>query len=590
MSKKKVYLPIILIFLFAIFLDFKVYAKEININSLDVNSKLLEDGSLYIEEVIGFKMSGDFNGVYREINTKYSGGVQDIKVTELTSSGEREFNKVEDAKNGQDGIYQILKSGDIYNLKIYSPAKDTNKKFKIYYKLKNVAVKYNDIGELRYRFWGDQSENTIDKFNINLTIEKLADRSKLQIFSRGPIDTMETSIVDSNVFNIKGERVKAKTPIEGRFLFPKETIPLSTNIVGENALNRILEEESANQKAIEDEKNRKKYIRSIGNIIGPAAFVLNLILGAYILKIKRNKIEDDYNAFPDDCTPAIASKLYKNIINERDVIATILDLIRKKYLCMKDLGHGDYVIIKNRNIDDNLLSHEKFAIRWFIDYIGNGVKVELGDIENYSKEHRDKFFDYFYKWKVMVKHEFDKKGYYDKNAAKLAKVFVSIFVTEIAVMVIFLAYGSLIFIIGLITALFNTILSFSLWGKKSVYGENQLRRWKVFKKYLDDNRFIKDQDLNSIETIDKYLVYAVSLGVNDRIFEKLNIKFKDKGVGEESYYDSCLYWYYWLDMNNEHNIIQDSLYNSSSSGTSDGGGYSSGDSGGCAGGGGAGGF
>lgn len=590
MSKKKVYWPIILIFLFAIFLDFKVYAKEININSLDVNSKLLEDGSLYIEEVIDFKMSGDFNGVYREINTKYSGGVQDIKVTELTASGEREFNKVEDAKNGQDGVYQILKSGDIYNLKIYSPAKDTNKKFKIYYKLKNVAVKYNDIGELRYRFWGDQSENVIDRFNINLTIGKLADRSKLQVFARGPIDTMEALILDSNVFNIKGEKVKAKTPIEGRFLFPKDSIPLSTNIVGENALNRILEEESVNQRAIEDEKNRKKYIRSIGNIIGSAAFVLNLILGVYILKIKRTKVEDDYNTFPDDCTPAIASKLYKNVINERDVIATILDLVRKKYLSIKDMGYDNYAIIKNRNIDDNLLSHEKFAIRWFIDHIGNGVKVELEDIENYSKKHRNKFFDYFYKWKVMVKHEFGKKDYYDKNAAKLAKVFVSIFVTEIAVMVIFLVYGSLVSIIGLITALFSTIFSFSLWGKKSVYGENQIRKWKVFKKYLEDDRFIKDQNLSNIETIDKYLVYAVSLGVNDRIFEKLNIKFKDKGVGEENYCDSCLYWYFWLDMDDEHNIIQDSLYNPSSSGSSDGGGYSSGDSGGCAGGGDAGGF
>lgn len=590
MSKKKVYWSIILIFLFAIFLDFKVYAKEININSLDVNSKLLEDGSLYIEEVIDFKMSGDFNGVYREINTKYSGGVQDIKVTELTASGEREFNKVEDAKNGQDGVYQILKSGDIYNLKIYSPAKDTNKKFKIYYKLKNVAVKYNDIGELRYRFWGDQSENAIDRFNINLTIEKLADRSKLKVFARGPIDTMEALILDSNVFNIKGEKVKAKTPIEGRFLFPKDSILLSTNIVGENALNRILEEESVNQKAIEDEKNRKKYIRSIGNIIGSAAFVLNLILGVYILKIKRNKIEDDYNTFPDDCTPAIASKLYKNVINERDVIATILDLVRKKYLSIKDMGYGNYAIIKNRNIDDNLLSHEKFAIRWFIDYIGNGIKVELEDIENYSKEHRNKFFDYFYKWKVMVKHEFGKKGYYDKNAAKLAKVFVSIFVTEIAVMVIFLVYGSLVSIIGLITALFSTIFSFSLWGKKSVYGENQIRKWKVFKKYLEDDRFIKDQNLSDIETIDKYLVYAVSLGVNDRIFEKLNIKFKDKGTGKENYCDSCLYWYFWLDMDDEHNIIQDSLYNPSNLGSSDGGGYSSGDSGGCAGGGDAGGF
>lgn len=589
MNRKISYLSIVLSFLFIIFLNFNVQAKDISISNFDVHSQLLRDGSLYMDEIIDFKMNGEFNGVYREINTKFSGGVENIQVKEIGLSEEKEFKKVEKANNGQEGVYEILKSGDIYNVKIYSPSKDENKKFKISYELKNVAVKYNDIAELQYRFWGDKSDTSIDKFNINLTVDKSAAGNNLKVFTRGPVDAMKASVVDLNSFNIKGENIKAKTPIEGRFLFPKETIALSNNIIKEDGLNKILEEEKLYEKSINEEKQHREYMKSTGNIAAWAALVLNLVLAIIIFKTNKKEEDENFNTFPDECTPAVASKLYNKVVSERDVVATILDLVRKKYLYIKNEDGDNYTIIKDKSEGEDLLSHEKYIIKWFINYIGNGLKVESKDIECYAKEYKSKFFDYFHHWKSLVKEEFNKKGYYDKKSSKIGKILTLIAVIEISVMVIFLTYGSTISIIGLLTGISVVVYSFSLYSKRSPYGETQWRKWKSFKKNLENNEFIKKEDLSSIEYVDKYLVYAIALGVNDRIFKKLNINI-NANSGED-YCNSCIYWYYVLGMNDEHNTIQNSIHNSNSSSNSDSGSsFSSGDGGGCAGGGDAGGF
>ncbi|WP_411683010.1 DUF2207 family protein [Clostridium thailandense] len=221
--------------------------------------------------------------------------------------------------------------------------------------------------------------------------------------------------------------------------------------------------------------------------------------------------------------------------------------------------------------------------------IGDGIKVNLKDIEEYSKENRNKFFDYFYNWKIKVKEEFNKKEYYDKSRIKLAHSFISISFIEILLMIIFLSYSIAASLAAMITGKFILIYSFSLYRIKTQYGESQFRMWKNFKVHLENESFVKYEKLKSIDNIDKYLVYAIALEINSEVFEKLNINIDTKSNSGDDYYASCLYWYFCLDMDSSDNTIQNSLYNHSNA-NDGGGGFSSGDGGGCAGGGDAGGF
>ncbi len=592
MSRIKVGLYVIFICIFTMFLSFNVHAKEISISNLEVNSTLLKDGSLNIEEIINFKMQGEYNGVYRDIDTKFSDGVYNIQVKEVGASGELSLKQVEKGSDGQNGVYEISKSGQIYKLKIYAPAKNENKKFKICYQLKNVAKKYNDIGELQYRFWGDASETSIDNFNINLSLDNKGQDNTIKVFAKGASRNIEALIVDSNNFNIKGGSVEKKIPIEGRFLFKKEAIGLSNNIVNENGLDKIVQQEKSYEKAIEDERQRKESLKNTGNIVGLGALVLNLILGVIIFKANRKKVEDfDSDFFPEECTPAVASKFYRNSIDEKCLLSTILDLVRKKYLYIEKLSNDDYVIVSNKKEYKELLSHESFIIKWFVSYVGDGLKVKLEEIQDYSKNNKNEFFDTFICWKNFVKEEFNTKGYYNKKSKKLSKILLIISTVETGTMMVFLCNGSIIALVGLLTGISVMIYSYSLWNKKSIYGETQFRKWRRFKKYLEKNNSIKE-DLNFIDNIDKYLVYAVALGINNKIFDKFNLNIKNGNNiynSEDSYYDSCLYWYYTLDMNKEDNIIQQSVHSGSGYSGDSGSSYS-GDSGGCSGGGDAGGF
>lgn len=587
-KRKKVYLSSILSLLFIIFFNFKVQAKELSISNLEINSKLMENGSLHIEENIDFKMDGDFNGVYRDINTKFSDGVENIVVKKITSSDELELKKVDEASNGQDGVYELLKSGEIYKIKIYAPSKNENKKFKISYDIKNVATKYEDIGELHYRFWGDQSDTTINKFNINLIIDKPVSENTLRVFSRGPVDDMKLKIVNFNTFNIQGRNVKTKTPIEGRFLFPKEEIALSNKIVKKSVLNSIIQEENSYQRTAKNSKRHGDLMKSVGNSVAYVFCFMNVIFLIYMFKISSRKKEYyNRNDFPEDCTPAIASMLCDEKVQSKDITATLLDLVRKEYLILKQIKTLNYSITKIKKTDSQLLEHEKFIMKWFLDDIGDGLSVEWKDIKKYIKKSEKEFLHSYYDWKSLLKADFEKKGYCDKIGRIIMRAVIIISIIQIITMLAFLNYGSRVSILGLSTAICVAICSFAMRNKKSEYGEEQFIKWQQFKDYVEDREFIKNMDLESVETIDKYVVYSIALEVNKKIFDNLNIRIKNKIKVEENYYDSCICWYAFFDTDTLDSIIDKPYSGDSSSDSS----YSaSGDSGSCSGGGDAGGF
>lgn len=592
---KKLYLSAVFGFFIIFLLGFNVEAKEINISNLEVNSTILKTGDIHVQETIDFKINGKYNGMFRTINAGNSSGVENIKLKEAAESGEKEFKRVSSAKNGQDGVYEINTSGNKYNIKIFSPSNGKNKKFNISYDLKNAAVKYNDTGFLDYAFWGDKTEINVDKLDMSVKVDSYNLGQNLKVWFPNYNSNIEASVSNSNTFSIKGEKLKPKTPIEVKFLFPKEAVSLSKRIVNENAFNRFSKEEKNYKDEIEASRIHSEYMKKIGKKLGTAIFILNVILILFIFKIRKSKTKEYIiNSFPDECTPAVAAKLYHNTIQERSLIATLLDLVRKKYININKLSNENYVLIKENNPDKNLLSHEKFLIKWFFNDIGNGLKVKMSQIKSYSTINGSVNFSKYKAWKSLVREEFNKKGYYDKKYVTIVYLLAAISAAEIFTMIIFFKYTTIISIIVGIISLYMGIFGFSLYHKKSNYGENQFRKWKYFIKNL------RPENMGSIDNVDKNLVYAVALKADKNIFEDINSKIQRESINKnydnsynDDYYNSCIFWYFLLDMNQNDNAIQNGLnYNSglgdsSSSGDS---GFTGGSGGGFGGGGDAGGF
>jgi uncharacterized membrane protein len=585
----------IFIFAFTIITCFpqRVNAEEdLEIPQWMVNANLIENGDLNIVEDITFKFNDEFNGVFREIVLNKTSGVSDIKVQELIGTSTREYAHVEDAKKGDSDVFLTKEENDKIIIQIFSPSENQEKKFRISYVVKNVAIKYNDTGELYYKFLGDENETPIGSFIVSIKLPQSDTNNKIKVFAHGPLNG-QINKENNTTYSLYIDNVPSNTFVEGRMLFPREFIPISNNVQNIDNYSNIIEEEEAFQNKLIEDKIKKAKIKSVlENLsiwISGLGFAMFIILFTSFRRKDKYQSEE-YTSIPEDCTPAIASYITGTIVNTNTIFATILDLFRKGYLKINEVeGKQDqYIITKLKKEDYSLLNHEKHFMNWMFNKMGNGDSVSTKEIESFSKNSASKFVSLFTEWKNKIKEDIALKGYYDKSKRKYG-VFLLISCVVFFILGVFsLVYGSLFGLASLVISVIFLIYGIMLLYRLSDYGYQQYKNWISFKKYMKKY----NEDL-SIEDFMKYssdisLIYALSLDVGKKV---TGFNYSKSNYSNELYsHNGWLIWYI-LFMNNENNTFNKSM-NSSFGGTTSsysGGGFSGGGGGG-AGGGGAGGF
>lgn len=557
-----------------------------------IESELLPNGDLHIEEDITFDFSGDFNGVYREIVLDKTNGAKYIDVSEIVNGKEVKYNKIFDGKNGDTNAYEILGGLNRKKIKIFSPSEDEKKTFRIKYTIKDVALKYNDTGELYYKFLGDENKTSIDYFSVNIKLPKNK-TNKVKIFAHGPING-KINFDKEDIVHMEVANVPSNTFIEGRILFPTDFIADSYNLVNKDAYDEIIDEEinlqrELAEKAIKAEK-RKANFNNISLIVGG---VLVILFALIINSLKReiNIYEKvDSSPIPDDCTPAVASYLYNSSLGSNAVIASILDLTRKGYMNIEDGGEykkktNNIILTKMKEEDGNLLSHEKHFMDWLFNHIGTGNSVETKMIEQYAKKNNTQFWKEYNEWLKEIKEDAMALGYFDNSVNKWATLVLIFSSLSLALSIISLAFGSMFGLFPLFASIFGIIYGITLFFRKTDLGYKQAKKWKEFIKYMKKNRVYLDRSLLKYP-LDISLIYALALGVDRKVLNKY------KAYTEEYYgINPWIYWYFATGSYNDNSFDRsiNKTFGSVSSSSGSGGSFSGGGGGG-AGGGGAGGF
>ncbi|GAA0720828.1 DUF2207 domain-containing protein [Clostridium malenominatum] len=606
----KKYIKIItLLLIFTFIFTGKVEAKDnIEITNWNVKADVLDEGSIVISEYITFKFSGSYNGVFREIKTQDTDGIENLIVSEQGSISN--FKEVKKGKNGDEGIYEVDKSKDGVNIKIYSPSKNTEKTFILSYKVKNVCKKYNDAGELYYSFLGKENKTLIHSFNVNINFPYNFHKDEVSIFAHGPLNG-EIKFVNNSTINLNVKNVSEGNLVAGRIVFPKEYIKNSTNIVNKNGYNDIVEEEKGYARKIEENKVKKEKNKIFGKYISQFLSLLAFFIFVISkLKYRREKFSEDYISYglPEECTPAVLGYFYNFAVNSNTILATILDLNRKGYLNLEEIGGEEnskgrkksktkiYKISRIRQ-DAELLEHERFFMNWIIDEVGDGYYATTEGIKKYSEKHVSEFINKNTEWTKLIKEEVNNRGYYDlsarKYSIKLMIISAVMFALSIPLIVISGGYGVLSFALFLVLFLWSAI---GLYNKKTPRGERQYEKWKRFKESIEKER---KSELFSDYPMDKYFIYSLVLGIDDRKINGYKDYIENNSNYNNGYYNtnSFLWFYFYAGMfnnktgKNEFSSSIGSAFSSSTPSTGSGGGFSGGGGfGGGAGGGGAGGF
>lgn len=206
--KTKIKLLIIIIFMTLAIVLFSrnVEAKSYNIENMDMQVTINDDGSAQIKHSLKYNFNGNYNGIYidipynledseyesvagqNKINDELYNGDEVIveKVVESTNGKDIQHQLVKSAVNGDKAKYTVANTNGMYRIKVYSPSNNEKKTFDLYYTIKNLCVKHNDVGELYYNFIGGKWECDINKLNIDIYLPNNQD--ELKIWGHGPLN------------------------------------------------------------------------------------------------------------------------------------------------------------------------------------------------------------------------------------------------------------------------------------------------------------------------------------------------------------------------------------------------------------------
>jgi len=538
------------------------------IRNFIVDVVLNTDGSADIEERITYDFYGSFNGVLRNIDYIQSDGLDNLQVFTASASGiEKELtvNSSTDLDaEGPSGTFNIYHDDEIAHLKVYEKSSNEAKVFIYKYTLLNVATKYNDIAEFNRRVIDANWDTDLNDITVHIRLPEGASKDEIMVFGHGPL-TGESMIIDGQNVEFILDRLSPGYYLETLVLFPPGLIPDSSRVIAEDARQRILD----NEKVLADEANAQREearrqveeynrrreereammdtIRTICNVIGVLLIIawFVIIISIYIKydkELKSSFSAKYYRELPGEYTPAEMSVLVNmgNILT-RDITATLMDLVRKGHLILKQESYIKDGFFRDKEVEDysltlnpeapssGLTRHEAFLIKWFINTIGDGSKVFLDNITDYAGTTSGamSFSKNYEKWRKLVNEEAEKNNFFDKSSKKGqvagALIGLAYFVTGIIFIFSVQALPSIILIIlGIIMMIFAARLN-----KRTAYGNEQYSMWMAFKNFLREFSRLDRAEMPSIIIWEHYLVYAISLGVAKEVIKQLPLVFSD---------------------------------------------------------------
>lgn len=526
---KKNILRIFLFFLISIV----SFAASFRIEKLDIEANLQKDGSMVVSEAVTYDID-EINGVYFDIDAKGFGELEYIQVFEDDSTGG--FKEV-DSSN-----YEVSVSDDLYRIKLYSKNHNNRRTFKFVYKLPEAITVYDDVAQFNRKMVGKEWQQGINYITAKVIIPVPVsyDNSNILVFGHGPLTGEVDKEGNTVVYRLNnyypGDFLEAHILMEPE-IFSEYN---KSKIVHKDMKQKLLDMEAkladeANverDKAIRQQEMINKVFEKPGLIFG----VLSSIWGALMYYIhvifkRKNKVKNSVGKYlrelPDNSSPALVGGFMTNSINDNEILATIVDLVRRKVLTLENSDKNSIIMLTGST--ENLSAQEKAIVDIYINDFGDGKSLDLKSFGFFQKVPMS-VARKFEKWRAMVQSEMNRKNLTYQGLGCLGVIFFAFFpmIFTFAGLVIGMITGNKMF---LLIVVMGIILFVS--GAKARYPRKELAeakdKWQAFKNFLSDYSQLEEAKITSVHLWEQYFVYAVALGVSEKVVKAYK-KALDMGV------------------------------------------------------------
>lgn len=586
----------------------------LRLKNLSYDVKLNSDGTADVIEIWKISIE-DTNTLFKtfEVDTSKYKEITDVKVSEVKSTGNIDFTRINQYKYHVDkNCYYALMYKGKFEIAWGAHAEDTTKTYKISYKIVDAVKNYNDCSEFYWQFISTDSEipaNYVEG-TIKLPVA-MQNKEDLRTWAHGPLNG-NIEIVSNDTVRFEVQNLEENTMLEARIVTPTNIFSSNQNISSQNKLNSILTQEQAwadeaNAKREEMQRRAQRTkmliitVLVITNIIG---LILAIIVIKKIIKYKellkqtpKIKPTEEFEYFRDipneTETPAGAGFLYyfKNTglqYNMPKIIsATMLDLCMKKYIEFEVISNKKNQIKVNlkKDFSEGLSEDEKNVYELLQKIPKNGTNsFTMKEFEKYASSHSSSILNLFSKIEKNAKEQQEVKGNYSKELIKKSNDWSIKGVAYIFLSIISLPLMWLLVIPAIIATVYCFKIS-SRYNTLTQKGINEKEKWVKLKKYMEDFSMIKDKTVPELILWEKYLVYATAFGIAEKVLKQLKVVYPQ--IMDSDYISANGYTYLYLMyspsftnsfINSLNSSVTTSYHNMTnySSGSGYGGGFSSG--------------
>ncbi len=498
-------------------------AKSFRIESWEATAALRSDGRMFVTE----RLTYDFDGGPFEFGIR---------------SFERNADQIDDfAAADPVGPLEVIPpeqsiSGD-WGWKLRRPTSDARVTFTLTYSAMDVLTYGSDVTDLEWTAVGTEHPG-IGFAELTVTFptplppapEGAADddATVLRGFAHGPLDgrvEVSTSTVTATWRDVDA----------GRFLEVRAVAPATafTTVGGEPRLADILAEERRRQRADDDARDDRRdgwlLSAALAGIAAVGIAALWLVGGR---EGRSREVQGEYWREPLDDPPAVAvTNLRRGTIDEGHVIAgTLVDLAQRGYLQI--VGETEEQFGPDRTVHRYL---------WLGKPLGPDVRpferdllemVFRGSTETTSEELNDWARDHQTTAKKMldevtggVMSEYRSRGYADESNGRLVGLLVAICAgVAIAWWLVTARTGHGVgwWGVAIAAALFG--IGARLLSNRNRASIEAAAKAEGLRKYLEDFSRLEDAPVGHLILWERYLVYAVALGVSADLVRGLDAR------------------------------------------------------------------
>lgn len=531
--------------LFAVVVPGRAEARSYYVSQVRIEAKVQPDGSMDVVERRTFVLDGSYTFVIQDLVSSGSQGITDIVVSEggqpyaRATSGNKVYTYKTTAPNRTEVTWRFA-------------ANNERRTFEISYRVLGAALAHQDVGELYWKFIGDEWEVRQEDILVDLELPAGATIGDIRAWGHGPL-AGEVKIVSPTRVTWTLGRLPAGQFLEGRVTFPTQLVPGATRRSTAPGLPGILKEEEALARRANIDR-----LKDLGSVLFGVAALLGSLAGALILQARygreyRPQFEGDYyRELPGDYTPAELGSLWRfGPVGAPEISATILDLARKGYLAIevvtedrKVLGgllgsrqETGYRIKLLKSEWGGLAEHERAVLDFLFRKVAPGSDVmDFDSIKSWAKSKPTSMQEFVKRFEGMVRGTDAVDGFFDHKTETIRT-------WEISAGVLILLGGMAFFMTGLMvggiaTAIGGVILLLGGAGlrRRSQEGSTHLAMWRGFRRFLMHFSSLDRAEVPSLIIWEHYLVFAVVLGVAKEVLEQLKIVFPQIAEARPGYY------------------------------------------------------